>query len=385
MEHFQNLLNRIFDERLVLLTLSNKQKAEQLHQKAVLRLFLKKGVEVYQLELFTKTQAFHENLGKEQALERIAQLFETEFKQLNGKTIRSEFQVKRSKKGKLLSSFKAQAAVVELAETHNTKKKYLLEEGIPVPALVELGVMSPEGRVKKEHYSKFKQINKFIELIDHSLKEDNRPLNIVDFGCGKSYLTFVMYHYFTEIKKQKVSITGLDLKRDVIENCQKIAQKYGYDGLTFQVGDIAEYKTTQKVDMVVTLHACDTATDIAMFHAVKWGVDYLFSVPCCQHELNAQIESEQLKCITDYGLLKERFGAIATDGVRATLLESVGYKVDVVEFVDFSHSPKNLLLRCKKSKVDKEKMKVKREQAKSFLELLHSKQTLLTLLEEHNL
>lgn len=385
MENLQSHFNRILKEELVTLTLSNKQIVDQEIQKVVVRPVVIKGQLLYQMETFSKTQAFHKNLTTQELLEQLTKLFETNFKQMNGATNENIFQLKRSKKGKLFVSFtKKQANEIKVANTHNKQKKYILEEGTPVPALVELGVMTPDGKVKREHYNKFKQINKFLELIAHSVKDETKPLHIVDFGCGKSYLTFVVYYYFTQVKKQKITMVGLDLKEDVIKHCQSIAQKFGYKNLNFQVGDIAQYETSHKVDMVITLHACDTATDIAMYHAVKWGVEYLFSVPCCQHEVNAQIESEALQLITNYGILKERFSAIATDSIRAALLESVGYKVDVVEFVDLAHSPKNLLIRCKKGKVSKEKAEQKKEQVESLLKTLNSQQTLYHLLKENH-
>ena len=236
-----------------------------------------------------------------------------------------------------------------------------MEEGKPVPFLKDLGVMTEDGKIVRTKTDKFRQINRFLEFIEDILPrlERGRELTILDFGCGKSYLTFAMYHYLHELRGYDIRIIGLDLKKDVIDHCGKLADKYGYDKLTFLVGDIADYDGVDRVDMVVTLHACDTATDYALAKAVGWGAEVILSVPCCQHELNARFEggsgTERGECaadlapVMDYGLLRERFAALATDGLRAKYLEREGYETQVLEFIDMEHTPKNILIRAVKT------------------------------------
>mgnify|MGYP005808799273 FL=1 len=240
--------------------------------------------------------------------------------------------------------------------SHNRTKNYVLKEGIPVPWLIDLGVMSRDGKIRNARYDKFKQLNRFLEFIEDVLPRlpKDREVQIIDFGCGKSYLTFAMYYYLKELKGYDICVTGLDLKTDVIKNCNALAEKYGYDKLRFLQGDIASYEGTDQVDMVVTLHACDTATDYALAKAVKWGASVILSVPCCQHELNGQVKNEVLAPVLKYGILKERFSAILTDGLRAQMLESAGYDTQILEFIDMEHTPKNLLIRAVKNPKKKE-------------------------------
>ena len=237
------------------------------------------------------------------------------------------------------------------ALSHNRKKHYLLEEGIPVPFLVQLGVMTPDGRVVKARYDKFRQINRYLEFVEDILPSlpKGREISIIDFGCGKSYLTFALYYYLHEKQGYDVHITGLDLKEDVITECGRLAKSFGYDKLEFLHGDIADYTGTDEVDMVVTLHACDTATDYALYKAIKWNAKVIFCVPCCQHELNKQIDDSSRMPIMKYGLIKERVSALYTDALRANMLEAQGYKTQILEFIDMEHTPKNILIRAVKT------------------------------------
>jgi SAM-dependent methyltransferase len=312
-----------------------------------------RGDVVFQFAYYYAKKVLHENLEATAAGARMGELFETVFKQGMIHTTEADYQVLISKKGKVtILKKKATKTTMELA--HNRKKRYLLEEGTPVPFLVELGVMTAEGKVVAKKYDKFRQINRFLEMIADVVPhlQKGRRLNIVDFGCGKSYLTFAMYHYLRKVQGLELNVIGLDLKKDVIEHCNRLCERFGYADLKFRVGDIATYEELDQVDMVVTLHACDTATDAALEKGVRWGADVILSVPCCQHELFEQVHSDVLSPMLEYGIVKERFAALATDSVRAHLLSVLGYKTQILEFIDLEHTPKNLLIRAVKGKTE---------------------------------
>lgn len=301
----------------------------------------------FQIETFRGNQAFHQNLGPEEAAGEMYALLEN-MKQLQMETKEYSYTALISKKGKATVRKKARTgALKQIDYSHNRKKRYILEEGIPVPFLVDLGVMTKEGKIVRQRFDKFRQINRFLEFIEDILPElpKDREITILDFGCGKSYLTFAMYYYLHELKKYDIHIIGLDLKADVIRHCNELAEKYGYEKLKFLEGNIAEYTGVNEVDMVVTLHACDMATDYALAKAVGWNAKVILSVPCCQHELNRQIENEVLAPVLEYGLIKERMAALITDAMRAQYLEREGYRTQVLEFIDMEHTPKNILIR----------------------------------------
>lgn len=261
----------------------------------------------------------------------------------------------------------------QAALEHNRKKQYLLPEGTAVPFLVDLGVMTKEGAIVHSRYDKYRQINRFLEFIEDILPQLNKNKEnvIIDFGCGKSYLTFAMYYYLKEVKGYPVRIIGLDLKEDVIRHCSDLAVRYGYEKLSFTCGDIASYEGVDHVDMVVTLHACDLATDYALEKAVGWGAKVILSVPCCQHELNRQIHNPVLQPVLEYGLLKERMAALYTDGIRAKVLEYRGYNTQILEFIDMEHTPKNILLRAVLRKEGDAEGEKKKETGEQIRELIH--------------
>lgn len=351
MNEIETLLSNTLNINFIQAVISNPRTKEGI-LKIKVRPVEVKGQRLFQCESFTKTQVFHENLETEEAVNRIDNAM-GEFRQMQISSGEMDYTVLVSKKGKVtIQKRKVEGRKVSQSDmSHNRSKRYILQEGIPVPFLQDLGVMTQEGKIVRTKFDKFRQINRFLEFIEDILPQldKKREVTILDFGCGKSYLTFAMYYYLHELKKYDIRIVGLDLKKDVICRCSELAEKYGYEKLTFLEGDIADYEGVSEVDMVVTLHACDTATDYALAKAIGWNARVILSVPCCQHELNKQIENDVLAPIMKYGLLKERFAALMTDGFRAEYLESAGYRVQVLEFIDMEHTPKNILLRAVKS------------------------------------
>jgi len=299
------------------------------------------------------------------------------YKQALIQTTEADVQALANKKGELTLVVRAKApdqaggSAKAVPQAHNRDKRYVLPEGEPVPFLISLGVMTPEGKIFKAKYDKFRQINRFLEMVADVAPElpKDKPLHIVDFGCGKSYLTFALYHYLAIKLELPVRIFGLDLKKDVIEACAKLAYELGWQDLTFAVGDISAFRERKSVDMVVTLHACDTATDAALLKGIEWGASVILSVPCCQHELFRQISQPVLQPLLKHGILKERFAALATDAIRANLLELAGYRAQLLEFIDLEHTPKNLLIRAVKDrgKPDMERLRAEYERFRDFL------------------
>ena len=363
--------------------------------------------EYFQSAKYTEKQVYHDNIMPLDLENYLQEIIAGSYLQVNAWDAEKEHILLISKKGKLTYKTKklqnaqkvnvkpenGQANACETPEvqnanmtyaSHNRKKNYILEEGQAIPSLVDMGVFTKEGKVVKSMYDKFRQINRFIEMIDDGVRDYNKEeIHIIDFGCGKSYLTFIMYYYFTEVRHMKVQMLGLDLKEDVIKKCNETAQKYGYDNLRFEMGDINGFKTPFDVDMVVTLHACDTATDFALYNAICWNAKMIFSVPCCQHELNKQMETDDLSLLTRYGIVKERFAALTTDAVRANLLEVCGYKTQLLEFVDFAHTPKNILIRAIRKPVVPASVKKKYlGEVEAVMDEFHVTPTLYTLLKE---
>lgn len=350
MESLQALIEQVISDRtLITATLSQlRSKGEATFTKVGIKPVELKGKLHYQFSYYIGPKVEHRNIPAEQAAEELTQLLRETFRQGLLCTVEADYQVLISKKYKvsILTKSPTKQDTPDLA--HNRRKRYVLEDGEPVPFLVALGIMNSEGKVLAKKYDKFRQINRFLEMVEDVLGDlpTGRPLTIVDFGCGKSYLTFALYHYLKVRAKRQLKIVGLDLKADVIQHCSELAQKLGYNELRFLVGDIAKYDELKQVDMVVTLHACDTATDAALEKAVRWGASVILSVPCCQHELFAQVESEVLNPLLSHGILKERFSALATDAIRAKLLDQLGYRTQLLEFIDLEHTPKNILIRA---------------------------------------
>lgn len=386
MEELKNAIEEIALNKIIKIVLSNKMKNEVEYNKINIQLKSNGKKEYYQIEKFTDKQVFHENIEENQLKEKLYELVEGRYKQLNVWSEENTIDLKISKKGKVHISKKKGDNSKVINTSHNKEKNYILKEGMLIEPLMDLGVFTKEGKIINAKYDKYKQINRFIEIIDDEIKKgEYEELTVLDFGCGKSYLTFVLYYYFTEIKKIKVNMVGLDLKRDVIEKCNDIAKKYNYENLHFELGDINGYKYNNKVDMVITLHACDTATDYALYNAVKWNTKMIFSVPCCQHEFNKQMESSSFSILTKYGIVKERVAALMTDAVRANLLEAAGYKTQLLEFIDIAHSPKNILIRATKSKISKDKKERALKEINNLIEEYNIEPTLLKLLKEDKL
>ncbi|MDF2535951.1 MAG: hypothetical protein K0R18_2110 [Bacillales bacterium] len=380
MENIELALNTIFESELTKLILSNfKDKSGQFK-----KIVITQKNNHFQVEKFTEKQAFHE-VVKGTELQSRTHLFLTDgFRQLNAFSESTVFELKVSKKGKVfLGKSKNQDSPKQVDNGHNRKKNYLLPEGTVIAPLVDMGIFTKEGKVVQSMYDKFKQINRFIEQVDDAIRVSNlKEMTVIDFGCGKSYLTFILYYYLTEVRGIKTQMIGLDLKTDVIEKCNTAAEKYGYEGLRFQIGDINGFEWSHPVDMVITLHACDTATDYALFNAVQWDSKMIFSVPCCQHELNGQIASDELSILTRYGIIKERAAALMTDAIRGNLLEVCGYKTQLLEFVDLSHTPKNILIRAVKANLNAKIKKDRLDEVTRLCEQFDLKPTLLNLLDK---
>lgn len=389
----QLLLDRL-NEDMLHAAVSNGRK-KQLPRKIIFRPFLERDHLMFQREEYRGQQVFHKNMDKETAVEQICTYLTGDYKQLDLQCQDKSFSVLVSKKGKSSIKEQRQQMIKKIELSHNRKKQYILEAGKAIPFLVDLGVQTSDGRIVDKKYKKYKQINRFLEFIRDVLPElrlrqsSGQPLRIIDFGCGKSYLTFAVYYYLKIMQGIEVEMTGLDLKQDVIAHCNALAEKYGYEGLNFWQGDIGSYEGADQVDLVITLHACDTATDFALDKAVRWGAQVILSVPCCQHELNGQIRSELLAPVLQYGILKERFAALLTDALRAELLEQMGYEVQILEFIDMEHTPKNLLIRAvKKKKAETSlnhqngaKRGVRQEHYNQLCDALNSHGTLEQLLE----
>ena len=427
MDQLKNILNEILNLNLLTIIISGVRSDCETTKIKIRPVVLKNELK-FQATSYVGTKVLHANYDAGALAQEIMVWMERDFKQLQASTRTEDITVLVSKKGKMTIKRKKNAAAgaapgsvtptaqagaalsgitpaapagapnqtacaappvpagdpFAMLAAHNRQKRYILQEGIPVDFLVDLGVMTPQGKVVKARYDKFRQINRFLEFIEDILPQlpKSRQIHIIDFGCGKSYLTFAMYYYLKELAGYDIAITGLDLKKDVIARCNDLARRYGYDGLKFLHGDIASYEGTDSVDMVVTLHACDTATDYALYKAVRWNARVILSVPCCQHELNRQLQCDGLSAVLQYGILKERMAALCTDGLRAELLNAAGYKTQLLEFIDMEHTPKNILIRAvRERRVDRFVLSEKYEQCRSLLNVSPTLEQLLTGME----
>ena len=376
----EELLEQCIQKNLIDLTISGlKKKNEELPVKIKVRPVAMKDKIEYQVSEFIGRKVFHKNYKKDELKKKITDWMQEDYKQAQFTMTDATAQILSGKHSQTVKYKKCKEVRVQRDLSHNRTKRYILPEGTPVGFLIDLGVMTKEGKIVRQKYDKYRQINRFLEFVEAILPQlsKEREQTIIDFGCGKSYLTFAMYYYLKELKGYDIRIIGLDLKEDVIAHCNELKDKYGYGKLSFLVGDIASYTDVDAVDMVVTLHACDTATDYALAKAVQWGAKVILSVPCCQHEANRMMENELLQPVLQYGILKERMAAIMTDAVRANLLTAKGYDTQILEFIDMEHTPKNLLIRAVYTGKDSENAA---EALKNMEEALHLNLTLNKLL-----
>lgn len=382
MKELQHLFRQTLDNNLIQMTLSNTVDVGRA-EKVKIRPVLIRDELLFQETLYRGTLVFHENLAGDEMAARLAGYMEELFRQAQIVCVGEDIIVLVSKKGKVTIKRKQKNPDRLKNQTnsdlaHDRSKRYILREGEVVDFLVELGVQTQDGRIVKVRYDKFRQINRYLEFIEDILDKlpIDRAIRVIDFGCGKSYLTFAMYYYLHVLQGRDIQVTGLDLKTDVIKSCNALAEKLGYDKLRFEQGDISSFQGVDHVDMVVSLHACDKATDYALEKAVKWGAEVILAVPCCQHELNGQIHCDTLQPILKYGVIKERMAALITDALRADLLEQQGYDTQILEFIDMEHTPKNLMIRAVKGKG----MRPKAPSIDGVMDFLHVNPTLKELL-----
>ena len=345
-----NEIEQIIDDQAFIFgVLSNVKKGiEKTYNKVDIKPVIIKNELFYQISCYYDQKVKHENLTAEALKTYFSKVLGPYFKQGQLYTKTADLQILFNKKGEG-SILKKAPTRFQVNLDHNRKKQYLIPEGSPCDFMIALGVMDADGKVFKKMYDKFRQLNKYLEFVDDSLPYLGEDLTIIDFGCGKAYLTFALYYYLVKLKGRQVKIIGLDLKEDVIDFCNATAKKLGYHGLAFKMGDIKDFEFGGNVDMVVSLHACDTATDEALGKAVGWGAKVIYAVPCCQHELFNQMKNVQMEPLLKHGIVRDKLATIVTDTLRAQALEAVGYSVQMLEFIDMTHTPKNILIRAFKT------------------------------------
>lgn len=370
MDQIKSLLQEcLFEQTFIQIIFSNKRKKSLPYKKVTIRPITIQGDIVYQAEYHYENKVIHENLHNNEVLNTCQSLILQDFKQVNIFVKGEDIQILASKvtNPKII---RKEGTKTPGSLSHNQQKKYLIPDQTPCDFLIRLGIMGPDGNVFQKQYSKFRQINRFLEIVQDIFPKlpKDRPIKIIDFGCGKAYLTFALYHYLKVCNHQEVEITGLDLKADVIEFCNNVATDLAYEGLTFELGDIANY-ASDHADMVVTLHACDTATDYALINAVKWNTGIILSVPCCQHELFNQIENPLHKPLLKHGIIKDRFTELLTDGLRGLKLESKGYDVSMIEFTSLEHTSKNIMIKAVKKGKENKKAAMEYAALKEFYQV----------------
>ena len=366
------LFSDIEKEKLLSATISGPRNSASTDiLKIAIRPVIIKGRFAYQVTEHYAQKAMHRNISAQDCVKYVQESL-LKYKQGVFSTETTNYHALVGKDGEI-SMIKKQVKNTPSLIVHNREKNYLLQEGTPIPFLIHLGVMTKEGRIIPKKYDKFRQINRFLEMVSdvvEQIKKKTGVVNIIDFGCGKAYLTFALYHYLFTIEQMDVNIVGLDLKADVISDCQRLAETLGFKGLSFAVGEIKNYEEKKDVDLVICLHACNTATDAALDKAIKWNTKVILCVPCCQHELYSQVQNDDLSSLLRYGIFKERFAALVTDAARAELLTIAGYDVQVLEFIDMEHTPKNILIRAIKTASGKNQ-KQAQERYQAFKKALH--------------
>ena len=349
MQNIKELIEEVSNESSIIYAVFSgiRNKAEKTFNKVTIKKVTIQNEVKHQFEYFYDKNVEHKNLNKDETKAEISSLLETYFKQALINTINHDYHILISKKGETKINKKAPTKKFEEV-SHNRKKKYILNEGELSPFLIELGIMTEQGKIVNSKYDKFKQINRYLELVSDCIPylDKNKTIRIIDFGCGKAYLTFALYDYLVLKMGYNVEIVGLDLKENVIKFCSNLAKKLSYDDLRFEQGDIKGFDQFGDVDMVISLHACNTATDEALAKAVNWGAKVILAVPCCQHEFLKKIKNEKMIPMMKFGIIKEKLASLLTDSVRANVLEIMGYRTQVLEFIDMEHTPKNIMIRA---------------------------------------
>jgi len=349
MQNIIELMKKVINEETIInATFSGvKNKSEKTFNKVTIKKVIIKNEEKHQFEYFYDKNVEHKNLNNDESSLEMTELMENYFKQALIHTVNHDYHILVNKKGIAKINKKAATRKFE-GVSHNKKKKYILNEGELTPFLIELGIMTAQGKIVNAKYDKFKQINRYLELVSDCIPylDKNKTIRIIDFGCGKAYLTFALYDYLVLKMGYNVEIVGLDLKENVISFCSDLAKKLDFKDLRFEQGDIKGFDQFTNVDMVISLHACNTATDEALAKAVNWGANVILAVPCCQHEFLKKIKNEKMAPMMKYGIIKEKLASLLTDSVRANVLEIMGYRTQVLEFIDMEHTPKNIMIRA---------------------------------------